>query len=839
MEFYTCVNRLGNDLLYRGYLDGQRVTRKIRFSPTLFVKSSKKTGYHAIDGTSVEPRQFDTMRDAKEYVAQYSEVQNFKVYGNTNYVAQFIYERFPSEIQFDRDRINVTTIDIEVASDDGFPFPEDASHSIISICIKNNIDDRYFVWGLSDYDTNSALLKTHSIVYRKMESEEMLLKAFLGHWESDTHCPDVITGWNTRLFDIPYLVNRINRVLGQEQTKRLSPWSQVNYRQISVKGKSLDTYELYGIQQLDYLDLFQKFGYSYGAQESYRLDHIANVVLGERKLSYDEVSSLHELYRTNHQKFIDYNIKDVELVDRLEDKMGLISLAMTMAYRGGVNYSDTFGTTMIWDTIIYRDLANKNIVIPPNEDKFKAPYPGGYVKDPMIGLHEWVCSFDLNSLYPNIIVQWNMSPETIIDGVIPGVDVDSCLGGNNNTNSTPDSCMAANGARFRTDKQGIIPAIIVQYYDERKLVKKKMLEAKQVLENNTDKSDLQKVYQIERDINRYENQQMAIKILMNSLYGAMGNQYFRYFDLRVAEGITLTGQLAIRWAEKAMNTRLNKLLSTNNKDYVIAIDTDSLYVSFADLISKFNPKSPVDFLDEVCRTEFEKILNDAYAELHERFHCYSNRMEMKRESIADRGIWTAKKRYILNVYDNEGVRYAEPKLKIMGIEAIKSSTPSVCREALKQLFKVIISGSETKTQKAISSFKEYFSTLPPEEVSFPRGVSDIKKWADKQTKYKKGVPIHVRGAIVYNYAIREKGLEKKYTTIQNGDKIKFCYLKMPNSLRENVISFNQYLPSELQIHKYIDYDTQFEKTFLDPILPILDAIGWAYADNKTLEDFFC
>lgn len=837
MDYYTCVNRWGNELLYRGYLDGQRVSRKVRFGPTLFVKTTKKTGYQVIDGTPVEPREFETMKEAKDYVAQYSEVQNFKVYGNTNYIAQYIYSRFPNEIQFDRDRINVTTIDIEVASDDGFPFPEDAAHPVISIAIKNNIDNRYFVWGLGDYDESKALQTDYPIVYRKMESEKMLLKAFLGHWESETHCPDVITGWNIRLFDIPYLVNRINKVIGEEQTKRLSPWKQVNYRQIGVKGKSLDTYEIFGVQQLDYIDLFQKFAHSYGAQESYKLGHIANVVLGETKLSYDEVSSLNELYMTNHQKFIDYNIKDVELVERLEDKMGLITLAMTMAYRGGVNYSDTFGTTMIWDTIIYRDLANRNIVIPPNEDKFKAPYPGGYVKEPMVGIHEWVCSFDLNSLYPNIIVQWNMSPETIINGIVPGVDVDSCLIGKNAKDTTLNACMAANGARFCTDKQGIIPAIIVQYYDERKLVKKKMLDSKQILEN-TDKKDTQKIIQLEREISRYENQQMAIKLLMNSLYGAMGNQYFRYFDLRVAEGITLTGQLAIRWAEKAMNDRLNKLLASKNKDYVIAIDTDSLYVSFADVVNKFNPKSPVDFLDQVCKSEFEKTLNTAYGELNDNFRCYANRMEMKRESIANRGIWTAKKRYILNVYDNEGVRYAEPKLKIMGIEAIKSSTPSACRDALKSIFKVIISGSEVKTQKAISTFKDYFSTLPPEAVSFPRGVSDIKKWTDKQTKYKKGVPIHVRGAIVYNHALKDKGLEKKYTAIQNGDKIKFCYLKLPNSLRENVVSFNEFLPPELQIHKYVDYDKQFEKTFLDPILPILDAVGWSHENRQSLEDFF-
>jgi DNA polymerase elongation subunit (family B) len=331
---------------------------------------------------------------------------------------------------------------------------------------------------------------------------------------------------------------------------------------------------------------------------------------------------------------------------------------------------------------------------------------------------------------------------------------------------------------------------------------------------------------------------MSVKLLLNSLYGAMGNAYFRYFDLRIAEAITLTGQMVIQWAERAVNAKMNSLLKTKAIDYTVAIDTDSLYVNFGPLVNKFNPKSPVDFLDKVCEETFGQALEVSYAELFDRFNCYEARMEMKRESIADRGIWTAKKRYILNVHDNEGVRYAVPELKIMGIEAIKSSTPSVCRDALKQLFKVIISGSEANTQKAISSFKEYFCSLPPEQVSFPRGVSDVDKWTDKNTIFKSGCPIHVRGAITYNNAVLSAGLNKRNDLIRNGDKVKFCYLKLPNTVRQNVISYIGYLPPELKLHKYIDYETQFEKAFLKPILPILDAVGWRHENSVSLEDFF-
>lgn len=840
--FYTSVNRYGNRILFRGYDEfGNRVVKKEKFKPTLYVASSylvassKECHHKAIDGTPVEPIVFDSMRDAKEFMDKYESVDNFKIYGNTNWVSQFIYEKFPTQIQFDRDRINVTALDIEVDSSNGFPQPSIAASKITSITIKNNIDNTFYVWGLKEYDVARSIKgDTHRVVYSECRDEKTLLLAFLDHWSSSHHTPDVITGWNTRFFDIPYLYNRMVRVLSEAHASKLSPWEITDHKEIVVKGRSMDSYILYGIQQLDFMELFQKFGYSYGQQESYSLDHIASVVLGENKLSYAEHDTLAKLYEEDHQKYIDYNIYDVDLVDRMEDKLGLVTLALTMAYRGGVNYVDTFGTTMIWDTIIYRDLANRGVAVPPNTKKTKGTYPGAYVKDPQVGMHEWVCSFDLNSLYPNIIVQWNMSPETLMDSFRDSVDVERCLSGAVE-NTEGGMSLAASGAMFSTKKRGVIPSIISAYYDERKAVKKKMLESKQAREY-ADKTDVQEMYRIDRDIAHYENQQMAIKILLNSLYGAMGNAYFRFFDLRVAEAITLTGQLAIRWAENAVNEKMSSLLG--EEDYVIAIDTDSLYVKFGALVQKYKPNDPVHFLDGVCRDVFEVRLQEAYSDLYNRFGGYENRMEMSREVIADRGIWTRKKRYILNVHNNEGVQYAEPKLKIMGLEAVRSSTPMVCRDALKEIFKVIMSGSESKTREAIGLFETYFKSLPPHKVAFPRGVSDIDKWLNAQGSYSKGTPIHVRGSILHNIMIDVMKLSMKYQKIQGGDKIKFMYLKMPNPLHENVICFSKTLPVEFGLEKYVDYDKQFEITFMNPITPILEAIGWSYTEKATLEDFF-
>ena len=648
--------------------------------------------------------------------------------------------------------------------------------------------------------------------------------------------PDVVTGWNIQLFDIPFIAKRVDRVLGEKLAKRLSPWGLVSQKEVYIKGRRQIFYDIGGITQLDYLDLYKKFTYT--NQESYRLDHIANVELGQKKLDHSEFDTFKDFYTNGWQKFVEYNIIDVELVDRLEDKMKLIELALTMAYDAKVNYNDVFYQVRMWDTIIYNYLKKKGIVIPPKVSSNKdEKYAGAYVKEPIPGVYDWVVSFDLNSLYPHLIMQYNISPETLLDERHPTASVDKILGEQINFEMYKDYAVCANGAMFRKDKKGFLPELMEKMYGERVIFKKRMLKAKQEYEKTPTDA-------LKKEIARCNNIQMAKKISLNSAYGAIGNQYFRYYKLANAEAITLSGQVSIRWIENKMNEYLNKLLSTEQEDYVIASDTDSIYLNLGPVVDKFfgaksgDKAAVVALLDKICQEKLEPFIERSYQRLATYVNAYDQKMQMKRENIADRGIWTAKKRYILNVWNSEGVAYSEPKLKIMGIEAVKSSTPSACRDMIKSALKLMMSGTEEDVIEYIDKCRSEFKSLPPEDVSFPRSASDVQKYKGSSTIYVKGTPIHIRGALLYNHMIKEKKLTNKYSFIDNGEKIKFCYLTSPNPMRENVISFIQDFPKEFDLSKYIDYELQFTKSFLDPLKAILDVIGWNVEKTVNLELFF-
>ena len=830
MRFYTNITRWGNRLLLREYDNGVRYNRKIPYQPVLYVKVEKPTKFTTLKGEYAAPIKHESMRQAHEWVASHKG-ESDKIFGNTLYAYSYLAETYPT-LDWDIDKILIYTIDIEVACENGFPDPRQALEPLLSITIKNHQTKHITVWGVGDFTTNRE-----DVTYIKCKSEIHLMQEFLQFWERDK--PDVITGWNTEFFDIPYLCNRIKKEYTESELKKLSPWGDdkstgVTSKDLYRMGRTHQLYEIQGVAHLDYFDLYQKFTYS--AQESYRLDHIAYVELGERK-DGNPFETFREWYTKDYQSFIEYNIMDVELVDRLEDKMKLIELCLTMAYEAKVNYMDVLGSVKFWDILVYNFLKKKNIVIPQKRDSEKfGKYEGAYVKDPKVGMHEWVMSFDLNSLYPHLIMQYNISPETLVSQErVPKMSVDKLLNKKTNTDFMKSKTLTPNGALFHITKKGFLPEIMENMYNDRVKYKKLMLQAKQEYENTKDPKLL-------KDISKYDNIQMAKKISLNSAYGAIGNEYFRYYDLLIAEGITTAGQLSIRWIEKEVNKYMNKILKTDGVDYVIASDTDSIYVTFGELIKRFKPNNPVEFLDKIAKEKLEPFIDKSYQELADYTNAYAQKMQMKREVIADKGIWTAKKRYILNAHDVEGVRYKEPQLKIMGIEAVKSSTPAPCRQKIKDALKIIMNGNQKELNDFIQNFRQEFMNLPPEDIAYPRSLKGLSKYSSSNGLFAKGAPIHVKGGILYNYLVKKNNLTNKYPLILEGDKIKFLHLILPNIYQSTAMSFITKLPKELDVYNKIDYNLQFEKSFIEPLKFITNKIRWridsSYGTQTTLEAFF-
>ena len=755
MHYYTNIKRYKDFILARGVKNSQKYIKRLKYEPTLYIPTNKETPHKSISGEYLQSKKFASPSQARHWKKQYDNT-GIDIHGLEQWEYTYIAETFPSEIDYDIKNINILNIDIECECENGFPEPTEAEEQVNAITMKLFGHKEVHVIGSHDFDFKTD---DENVVYHKCKNERELLKTFMKVW--DDLEPDIITGWNVETFDIAYLVNRIWKLFDWDTVTKLSPHGLITSREWLYMGqKKMISYNIAGISILDYLEMYKKF--TYKTRETYRLDHIAEVELGKRKLDYSEFGAMHLFYKHDYQKFLEYNIRDTELVEQLDDKLQLMELVITMAYQAKCNYEDVFGAVRYWDLIIFNFLRKRGMVPPPKKMSQDSRIVGAYVKEPHVGQHPWVMSFDLNSLYPHLIMQYNMSPDTYQKKIFnQEINVTKLLEGEVDTSMLTNTTVTPNGALFRTDKQGFLPELLEEMYDQRVVFKNKMIQKQQELEL-IDKNDTVKRQKCEYEIVKY----------------------------------------------------LNKLLETEN-DYVIAIDTDSIYVTFGALIDKVNPKNPVDFLDTIAKEKLEPMINESYEQLSSYMNAYQNKMEMGREVIADKGIWTAKKRYILNVHDSEGVRYNTPQLKIMGIETAKSSTPMWCRKKLTEGIRTLI-----------------------EEISFPRGISDIKKYHNPASIYNKGTPIHVRGSLLYNTYLHKYNIDKKYPIIQNGEKVKFCYMKLPNIMNENVISFVSALPKEFELEPYIDYDLQFQKSFIEPLGVILDKIGWTTEPVSTLESFF-
>lgn len=829
MSFFTSVVPFGDTLLVREITDeGIPYNYKTKFKPTLYIPTTKPNPeFHGIHGEPLEAKKFARIKDAREFADTYKNVDGFKIYGMNKYDIQFIQQQYKN-IKYDTSKIKNAILDIEVFSPDEFPKPEEAKHPVNAITWYDTVSRIYRTYGLTNLQNDlwvpensdeSIRAVAAKVKYRLFIHEADLLQAFLDDWSSDY--PHTISGWNSEGFDIPYLINRMNQLLGEDETKKLSPWNMLKTRAGKDKfGNAVIKHNIVGIGQLDYMELYIK--HTFENQEFYTLDHIAYVELKENKLDYSEVKSLHELWKKNYQKFIDYNIKDVELILRLEEKLNLFGIVFDITYFSLINYEDTFSPVKTWDAIINTHLANKNIIVPfDNHGNKSEHFAGAYVKTPKTGLYKWIVSFDLASLYPSIIRQWNIGPETLISSANYGDHVEQLL--KQEVQLDGKSSYAANGVSFDNTNQSFMSELMEWLYNERKAAKQKSFECGK----KGDKKG--------RDL--FNTRQMVLKILLNSAYGALGNQYFRFFDIKLATAITLSGQLAIKWISKTVNAYFDKILDTENVEYVMYIDTDSIYLNMESFVAKTvgldkSPHEITDFLDKAMKHVEKTVITPSYESLKDYLGCREQLMIMDREVIGSTGIWTAKKRYAINMYDKEGERYKEPKLKIMGLETVKKDYPEICRKALKEAIRIILQDADNSILlDYINKFRAIYFSSDYRVIAQTKGVSFVTKYQSSKTIYKTKTPYNSKAAILYNHY---SGTQD----IKNGAKVKIVFLKLPNTIQQQVMGFINEVPQGYNLEKYIDYDLMFNKHFLIPLTSLTSVIGWNVEETSSLSDFF-
>lgn len=856
-NFYTYVGRQKDDLLVRRIEDGKRITERIPYKPTLYLidQSGNPSQYRTLHGDPLVPVLLSTMSESRELIEMQAEMGNPPVYGNTNFPYVYIAENYSGTVDYDSKQFKIANLDIETAAEKEYSKPEDAFEKVISITIKMIGENHFTVFGLNPFDPPGE------VDYRQYPTEKEMLQAFLDFWTEDY--PDAVTGWNTSGYDIPYLYNRITKVLGKKAANSLSPFNYVRAITRQRFDEEKTTFLLTGINDLDYLQIYRKNVLE--PLESYTLDYVADYELEEQKLDYFEYRSLWEMYQKNHQKFIEYNIHDVRLVEMIEAKRRLIELQFLIAYRCKVNPEDVMSQVRTWDTSIFNFLRDQDVVVPmvDVEEKDKQ-YEGAFVKIPEPGMYKWIASFDVASLYPSLIATLNIGVETKqdvsnLDSVQRKIQKDASVKNwlaekKPDWSVMPDWSLGANGAMYSKDRQSVYTTLIVALLEERKKYRKLAGDAGKLLqeiktdihEHGETPERLQRKHDAEYDLANYDLKQKSIKVLNNSLYGCVGNEFFRFFDIDNAEAITVTGRFVIQHVAKGLNRFLNKKVGTENEEYVFYIDTDSNYIVLDRLVQKYLPTETDPYkisawLDKVCKQIIEAEINRLFEEIiNEYLNGNHGFLSMKREVIGDKGIWTGKKRYAIRIIDEEGKIKRPMECKYMGLEIKRSTTPKICKEAMIRGCELIFDEDQEGLFDHVQQFhrgysKKKYSVV---EIAQPTGVKGLDKYADPRAIYLKGCPIHVRAALMYNHLLRHFHLDNVYAPIRNGDKIKYVRLKEINPTNQNVMAVVGGFPAEFQLDDYVDYETMYEKTFFEAMKRISDAAGFDLVRRANIESLF-
>lgn len=837
-KFYTSFDMEWDYLLLR-YIEGdQRHSKRIKLKPALYIPSALDSAeYHTYDGKPVMRVDFDSVKEARDFVKSYEGAPNFKIYGSPLFHYVHIYEHFRNQ-EVDLKKINILNYDIEVDTEGGFGNIQLADREINAITMKLFKSKDIFVLGFEDYAPKEPeLLKMvedgYRIHYKKCANEKELLRYFVEIWQRLD--PDVVTGWNISMFDIPYIIKRIKYNFDEEFIKKLSPFGKIKQNTINVFNKEVDMYDIVGVQRLDYMEVYKKFSSS--VEESYSLNYLSQKLLNKTKLDYSEYGTLAKLYKNNHTKYMDYNILDVIRVEEIDDQVNYMDIAFEIAYETLTNYSDSFTTIRNWDTMTHNYLMDRKKVVPYSSDNRKErSIAGGFVKDPQVGKHKWVMSFDFKSLYPHLCMTYNISPDTYMGTFKPifgEMSVQKLLEGQldqyTQTFVEKDATITGCGTVFSRKKQGFIPAIMERLFEKRAEHQKEE-DKWEILAAQGDK-------EAEIKSNIFGNKSYAIKILLNSGFGALSNEFYRFFHDNLAESFTLSGQFSIRTVADTVNHKMNEMLGTTNVDYIIAIDTDSQYIRMDEVVERFCNEDPVDYLEKFSDT-VQGWIQEGLDQLYQKTNVYQKKLFMSLEAIGP-AIWIAKKRYVMSLPSFKKIRYAPPKIKIMGIEAVRSTTPLVARNWIKDGIPMVLSGSDEEIKKFIDKKWDEFVSLPFDDIAMPKGTNDLEKYADKNTIYGFKTPLHVRGALLFNDYVKKNGWDTEIDTIKTGDRVKVMYLKMPNPLMENVISIPEEIPAQFkEFEKYVDYTKQFDKVFYDAFKRITDAAGVDLTTNTSMDSFY-
>lgn len=867
MSFYTFYRRWGNTVLVREKQDDVDTKNVIvELEPTIWERDpSFESGYTDYYGTSLKPKSFSSAKDASQFLKSYKGVEGVSFCGTSDFALEEVCNRY-GKIEYDKSKIRTLTLDIEVNADE-FPNPEEAKYPVDLLTVHDNITDTYVCLSLYDFDSSDPMISHLNVVHKKFDSEHDLLVAFVQFWASMN--ADNFTGWNTEIFDIPYLYFRICKVLGETWAKKLSPFESVFVVETTVNfGNEVKKIDIVGMTDLDYISLYKK--HRYLTRESYRLGFIAQAEGVGNKVAYSN-HNLQDLARENPQLYQVYNIVDVELVVELDRKLKYLDITYALSYLTMSNYADTLGTTRLWTNAIYSYLYLDKKQIPPvfpNKELYRE-FPGGFVMEPKAGKYRWVVSFDFASLYPHLIMHQNLGPETWVsrsdfrqalmksndqdairyakssefDCDIDAVSIDTCVNKEVSETllhyaKTLNLCVTPNGSLYRRDFRSFLSEMMQFYYNQRKVVKKEMLALKQKKVDATTEED-KKFY--ENAVAAKDAMQMALKIAMNSGYGAISNKFFQYFKIDVAEAITTGGQTAVRWASRDIDEFLMSVLGDTKSRWIYS-DTDSSYVDLSDIVNrytKFNPKAStndiVTMLDKFCETRIQPVINQSCENLREYLNGYDQKLFMKREAIAEVAIWSSKKHYAMAVWDNEGVRYYEPDLKVQGLESVKSSTPKWAREYLKKVYMTCLLKDQEALFELFRGVKVEYQAMPVETIAVPRGVNGIKKYSDsKGMPTVKGVQAHIRGSIYHNAILRKLEI-KSIPPIADKEKIRYIMLK-PNHHHVDVIAFREELPPEFKLHQYVDRETIFQKSFVSPAESFAGLIGWDLEFKPKLEE---